>query len=300
MQSSISKPQSWHAARRNRIGGSEVASILGISPYRTAYNLWLEKTGKQEPEDISALPHVVRGVLGEESCRMLLERERLKTYKPKMWNHGLKSWIGASDDGYNVDDNTILEIKCMGKSAHEAASRGVIPPHYLCQVQYNLYVSQAAYAEFISYRPENEEMHVVQVTHDLVEQERIVAAVDHFWLNHVQKNVPPPMTEKDYVTVDRPELEELMAEYSKIETQLSALTERLDEIKQLARPYTATHTHVTTPSGYKLVMGKRDGGYDYKKFIAETGVSTETLKAYKKKDVAVFTIRLPALVVSSS
>lgn len=38
-----------HAARRQAIGGSDVAAILGISPWRTAWEVWAEKVGKLEP-----------------------------------------------------------------------------------------------------------------------------------------------------------------------------------------------------------------------------------------------------------
>jgi putative phage-type endonuclease len=36
--------------RRNFIGASDIAAILGISPHKTPYKLWLEKTGQGEPE----------------------------------------------------------------------------------------------------------------------------------------------------------------------------------------------------------------------------------------------------------
>lgn len=49
------------AARRHGLGGSEVATILGLNPYKTDYELWLEKTGRREPEDISMKFAIRRG-----------------------------------------------------------------------------------------------------------------------------------------------------------------------------------------------------------------------------------------------
>ena len=43
----------WERARRGGIGGSDVAAIMGISKYRSPYEVWLEKTGRVEPKDIS-------------------------------------------------------------------------------------------------------------------------------------------------------------------------------------------------------------------------------------------------------
>lgn len=36
----------WLAARRSGIGGTDIAAILGLSPYRTAVDVWLDKTGQ--------------------------------------------------------------------------------------------------------------------------------------------------------------------------------------------------------------------------------------------------------------
>lgn len=33
----------WVAQRRHGIGGSDVAAILGVNPYKTPYHVWLEK-----------------------------------------------------------------------------------------------------------------------------------------------------------------------------------------------------------------------------------------------------------------
>ena len=36
------------AGRKKGIGGSDVAAILGFSPYKSPYQLWLDKTGRSE------------------------------------------------------------------------------------------------------------------------------------------------------------------------------------------------------------------------------------------------------------
>ena len=45
----------WQDARKGSIGGSDAAAIVGLNPYKSAYALWAEKSGKIEPEDIPAL-----------------------------------------------------------------------------------------------------------------------------------------------------------------------------------------------------------------------------------------------------
>lgn len=39
----------WTASRRRRIGGSEIAAVLGISPYESPFSLWHRKQGQVDP-----------------------------------------------------------------------------------------------------------------------------------------------------------------------------------------------------------------------------------------------------------
>ena len=45
--------EEWLQARRNHIGGSDAAACVGMSPYKDNVQLWEEKMGLVEPEDIS-------------------------------------------------------------------------------------------------------------------------------------------------------------------------------------------------------------------------------------------------------
>lgn len=48
-----SRHRAWLAFRTEGVGGSDMSTILGLNTYTTPYELWLEKTGRQKPEDIS-------------------------------------------------------------------------------------------------------------------------------------------------------------------------------------------------------------------------------------------------------
>ena len=43
----------WHAARSNGIGGSEIAAVLGLSPYESRFSLWHRKKGLIGPVEES-------------------------------------------------------------------------------------------------------------------------------------------------------------------------------------------------------------------------------------------------------
>ena len=36
----------WLSLRKGYIGGSDAGAVLGMNPYKSAYSLWAEKTGK--------------------------------------------------------------------------------------------------------------------------------------------------------------------------------------------------------------------------------------------------------------
>lgn len=291
--SSFAKPESFHEERAKGIGGSEIASIIGISPYTTAYQLWLEKTGKLPRKDISHLPHVQRGILGEEVCRAILEREHLKSYKPKTWN-GIKPWHRCSDDGWNIDDNVILEIKCMGQLNHEMVKSGIVPDYYACQCQWNLFVSKATKCLFISFRPEDETMHIVEVFPNIEEQKKIEEAVDYFWLTNVQQDIPPSLTDKDYVLVGDKLLDDKLKKYEENQNAIKVLESEAIALKEDLRSYVEGHPAIRTPTGAKISLGRRSGGIDYSKYCKDKGVTEEELKAYRKKPIEVFSIRLPS------
>jgi putative phage-type endonuclease len=40
----------WHEARRSRLGGSEIAAVLGLSPWTSPFSLWHLKAGLVEPD----------------------------------------------------------------------------------------------------------------------------------------------------------------------------------------------------------------------------------------------------------
>ena len=43
----------WHEQRRAALGGSEIAAVLGLSPFESKFALWHRKAGLTEPIDDS-------------------------------------------------------------------------------------------------------------------------------------------------------------------------------------------------------------------------------------------------------
>lgn len=141
----------WLEARKNRIGGSDAACIVGMNPYRSNVELWEIKTGQVEAEDISDKPFVKYGTEAEKYLRELfaLDFPQYEVFykEHNMWLNSDYPFAHASLDGWLVDKETgkrgILEIKTTNiiQSVQKEKWRGRIPDNYYCQVLWYLGVT---------------------------------------------------------------------------------------------------------------------------------------------------------------
>lgn len=96
--------EEWLQERKRGLGGSDAGTILGISNWKTNVELWREKTGRQEPEDISHKSYVQYGHDAEPHLRALfaLDHPELRvTYESpyKMIFSDELPFIFATPDG---------------------------------------------------------------------------------------------------------------------------------------------------------------------------------------------------------
>lgn len=302
--SSFKKSDEWIERRKKTIGGSDIGVICGRSPYKTAYQLWLEKTGRVQMPDISHLPHIARGHLSEEIARGRLERETLTSYRPKFWRHAECEYMAVNDDGFSVDHNHFLEIKAMGLANHNIVKEGAkaesyesrvasIPEYYIDQIQFNLMVSGCEKCIFISYRVEDDDMVCIDVLPDKKLQKELFESAKYFFEVNMAQDIPPALTDKDYVKVADKDLDEKLKRYKEIKEQVAVLEGEAEAIKEGARKYISGHPAVQTPEGFRLSLSARQGSVDYQRLCKEKSIAKEEVEKYRKKPVEVYTIRLP-------
>ena len=68
----------WLEERKNGIGASDAAAILGLSPYMNNVGLWELKTGRREQKDIGNKPYVKFGIEAEKHIRALFALDNLQ------------------------------------------------------------------------------------------------------------------------------------------------------------------------------------------------------------------------------
>lgn len=103
----------WLQERQNGLGASDAGTIIGVNPWKTNVQLWAEKTGQREPEDISDKPYVKYGKAAEEHIRALFELdhpELIVSYESpyKIIRNEAHPWIFCTPDGELVEKETGL------------------------------------------------------------------------------------------------------------------------------------------------------------------------------------------------
>ena len=147
----------WLKNRKNGIGGSDIAAVIGQNPFMSNTDLFDIKTGRKEQADISDNPRVAYGVNAEE----LLVRLFALDHPEKQAEHlGFNCvyndkypWALASLDGRTVELETlregVLEIKTTEITRSEDWEKwnGKLPQNYYCQCLFYMAVTEYDYAD---------------------------------------------------------------------------------------------------------------------------------------------------------
>lgn len=136
--------EEWLQERKKGLGASDAGTILGVNKWKRNDELWAEKTGLKEAEDISDKPFVKYGHEAEEHIRGLfaLDHPELKvTYESpyKIIRNDDLPYIFCTPDGEVENQDGIrggLEIKTteIMRSSQWDEWEGRIPDQYFCQV----------------------------------------------------------------------------------------------------------------------------------------------------------------------
>jgi len=142
--------EEWLQIRSTGIGSSDAAAAIGLSSYKCSLSLWLEKTGRQPPEDLSEKEAVVWGTVMEPVlAKMYAERTGRKVRRVNaVLQHPEHPFMLANLDREVITDSGtgILEIKTAGFYSAQLWDDGV-PVAYQCQVLHQLAVTGHAWAD---------------------------------------------------------------------------------------------------------------------------------------------------------
>lgn len=197
---------SWLNARHG-IGGSDASAVLGLSPYKTNVDLYLEKIGQRIPADISGEDYVRYGHDAEPLLRSLFALDhpeyQVEYFGDNMIRNEKYPWAHASLDGELTDQDGrkgILEIKTTNilQSMQREKWRDQIPDNYYIQVLHYLLVTEYEFVELRAQlksvwqgqiRLETKDYHIErsEAEEDI---EILRQAEEEFWQNVVKRQQP--------------------------------------------------------------------------------------------------------------
>jgi putative phage-type endonuclease len=230
----------WHAARAGRVGGSDIAAILGLSPWTSQFSLWHERKGLVPHQ--AEKPEMTWGKRLEPVVCDAFREGHNEFYVPRgagaVYAHDERAWQVASPDalvftGDPPDLTSGLEIKTDRFDIGWGATGSVeIPPYYRCQVQWCMDVfdlpewhvaflcSGSDYREYLIKADPADQQLMRQAARgflDTLERNERPSIDDHDATYEAVKALHP-----DIDTVDFPVPPELAEEYCTARHQLTA------------------------------------------------------------------------------
>lgn len=188
-------------ARKQGIGASEAAIVMGASSWCTPYKLWMIKTGKIEADDLSQRPDIWWGNELESIIAkryQIVTGSRLKrnnrTLRHKAYPH-----ILCHIDRKVIGQHKIVEIKSTNFFSYEWGDPGTdrVPESYYWQVQQQLAITGCDIADIAVYPKGSDDIRIYNVprNNDLIMV--LIERVNEFWRCVVSNTEPPIVTRDD-------------------------------------------------------------------------------------------------------
>lgn len=203
--------EEWLQARTHGVGGSDAGCIVGANPWKSARQLWREKSGIDIPPDISDKPAVKFGKQAEEHLRALFLLDHpeysCEYHEFRMYANDQHHWLYATLDGEltltatgrrGIYEGKTTEIK---RPEQWDGWNGCIPQHYYVQILHQMIACE--WAEFvvlyacIRYTTKDGERRMMLREYTI---ERSCVLEDLAWLldqektfwNKIEKGIEPP------------------------------------------------------------------------------------------------------------
>ncbi|WP_449412076.1 YqaJ viral recombinase family nuclease [Pandoraea soli] len=194
--------EDWLAVRKTGIGGSDAAAAVGLNPYKSMLELWLEKTGRdaelEKPNPNDTTHPVFWGTLLEPIVAAAYSQQtgnRVRKVNAVLRHPTVPFMLANLDrEVTGLADVQILECKTAGEFGSRLWRDGV-PEYVQLQVQHQLAVTgkQAAHVAVLLCG-QKLDVHRIERDDELIS--RLVDLEGRFW-QYVESDTPPPADGSD-------------------------------------------------------------------------------------------------------
>lgn len=229
----MKKRQEWLRERKNYIGGSEIATICGLSSFdKTALDVYLSKVNPTIVELTKDDPNYEAAYWGTKQEEIIAERyaEERKVIiqtQPTLIRHPKHPFIACNIDRWVGNREYILECKTahfykMKKWGDLGTDQ--IPESYLLQVAYYAAICDVQKVD-IAVLIGGQDFRIYTYNRDKNLEEKLIKIGVNFWHNHIEKRIPPKCvsTRDTFNLFPQSNYHEIVAE--------SNIIEKLQELK---------------------------------------------------------------------
>lgn len=273
--------EQWLKERRNGIGGSDAAVILGLSEFKSAFELWAEKKGYQLPEKESEALRIGTD-LEEYVAKRFEEASGKKVHREfKMFFNSKYPWAIADIDRKVVGENAGIECKTTSAYNKSGFEEGEIPAYYYVQCQHYMAVKEYD-RMYLAVLVLGVGFYWFVIERNDAEIEALMDAEQRYWLNNIlaNKRPDPDGSENCGKAVS------WLTRYQKDEESTSIIDlkdrlERRDTLKEMIDTLSKEKDQIEQEVKLRLseaVIGDVDGFKVTYKSQCKTGIDTKRLK----------------------
>jgi len=187
----------WLAVRRTGIGGSDAAAAVGLSPYKSPLELWLEKTGRDgglaKPDPTDTTHPVYWGTLLEPIVAAAYTQRTGRKLRRvhAVLQHPQHAFMLANLDREIVGVPGVQILECKTAGEHGARLwRDGVPEYVQLQVQHQLSVTGKQMAD-VAVLLCGQKLEVYRIERDEELIARLITLESRFW-DYVVSDTPPP------------------------------------------------------------------------------------------------------------
>lgn len=220
--------------RKLGIGGSDIAVLMGISTYKTPYQLYLEKRGESTDESKESQVQYWGSTLEQIIRQEFEKRNNLKVHCPNDTQiHPLFQFIRGNVDGM-LEDGSVFEAKTCSAFMANKWDDG-IPLNYKLQVALYCAITSAKKAHVAVLIGGNDYREFIYDRDFQLESQIIKASCD-FW-DCVQDGVPPPPVDLSDLKLLYPESKPKSTKPSneEVDTSIQSLREVRENMAKLKK-----------------------------------------------------------------
>lgn len=205
----------WLRSREQGIGSSEVATVLGVNPYETPYQLWLRKTGRIPTVEQESFLMKAGHYLEDAISKFCADEAGLEVVKSSAAEFVVvdkdKPFMRVSPDRYafpvdakhTQENKTIIECK----STQKTVDPDNLSRYWFCQVMYQMRVTRIGSAH-VAWLTMGRDFGYRRIGYDPDFAMFLEEEVERFWIDCVIGGMEPALSNLQDVLIKFPKHEE--------------------------------------------------------------------------------------------